>query len=278
MTDQPEEVRYLIIRTEGAEFVGFYTGTSSTGNKYKYTIEVKDLKYDESVEKVFYGGEPPSSVSVKQGEAKGFFGSKPNEEAILEWVRSSINDFSKVVHTEAAEETESATQTENVAETETQIETEAEPKDPKEAALKKAQDLLDGDFGFSATDLERYLVEYEGVSTENAKYAVENCEADWKQEALECAIGYEGIGFSYLNMRDTMVMNHGFTKEEATYAVDHCFIDWKQEALVHIQVMMEYEPEVYESYTRDEMITEMVEIFGFTEEEATYGVDAYGIK
>ncbi len=277
VTDQPAEVRYVISRKEDSEFRGTYMGAACSGHRYKYTISVRDLKNDVSVENIFYGGEPPTTISVKPGESKVFYGSKPSEETILEWVLSAIQEVGKKQKTETVQETVEVTETESVKETETPIETE-EPKDPKEAALKEAQELLDANFGLSASDLEQILVEYEGVSSENAKYAVEHCEADWKQEALECAINYDGIGFSYVNMRETLKMNHGFTKEEAQYAVDHCGNDWKKAAVDHIEIMMEYEPEVYESYTREEMIAELVEIYWFTEEEAIYGVDTYGFE
>lgn len=277
-TENPEEIRFLITCTEDHLFVGLYTGAPGcSAYRYNYPVEVRDLKYGTSKEYIFTGGEPPQSISVKQGEVKVFYGSKPDEEMITAWVLSTIEDLEQGVN---AAETEFETETESETETETIAETIKETKEltPQEAALEKALDMLSYDTGFSPSDLEMYLTEYEGVDSANAKYAVENCGADWMEEALKCAISYSGYGISYVNMYKTLIMNHGFTEEQAQNAVDNCGADWKQEAVNHISFMLEYEAETYSAYTREEWLTNLIDIYGFTEEEAIYGVDQHGLK
>lgn len=281
-TDKPAEVRYLIICNKGSEFAGTYIGTGCSAVKHKYTVELKDLKSGTSVENVFYGGEPPQSIYVEQGEVKQFFGSEPSEEVITEWVLTNLQEWSKPEATEEVEVEEELEEDPIAAgydseEEMKEMEGEQEFVDSKEAALEQAKELISLDIGYSPSELEHTLVEYDGFSKENAKYAVKNCGADWKEEAVKCARMYDenGFGFSYDSLYYALKENHKFTEEEAQYALEHCGNDWNKAAVDYVAFMLEYGEK---KYTRDEMIQEMVEFAGFTKEQAIYGVDQNNLK
>ncbi len=63
-------------------------------------------------------------------------------------------------------------------------------------------------------------------SAEDVDYVVDNCGADWKQEALEVAEEYLDKHSDYYSDSDklmrTLTTNDGFTEEEAAYAVENC--------------------------------------------------------
>lgn len=93
----------------------------------------------------------------------------------------------------------------------------AEPTMGQKNALRKAQQYLEI-MAFSYTGLIEQL-EYEGYSTEDATYGVENCGADWNEQAKSKAEQYIDImAFS----RDELVQQleyEGFTHEQAEYGV-----------------------------------------------------------
>lgn len=84
-------------------------------------------------------------------------------------------------------------------------------------AYKKALSYLDYT-AFSYSGLIKQL-EYEGFSTEEATYGVDNCGADWNEQAAKKAQSYlEYTSFS----RDGLIKQleyEGFTKEQAEYGV-----------------------------------------------------------
>ncbi len=84
-------------------------------------------------------------------------------------------------------------------------------------ALRKAESYLDT-MAFSREGLIEQL-EFEGYSNEDATFAVDNCGADWKEQAAKKAESYlDTMAFS----RDGLIEQleyEGFTNEEAVYGV-----------------------------------------------------------
>lgn len=84
-------------------------------------------------------------------------------------------------------------------------------------ALKSAYDYLNYS-SFSYKGLIDQL-EFEGYTTEEATYAVDNCGADWKKQAEKKAQSYlEYSSFSRQGLIDQLIFE-GFTKEEAEHGV-----------------------------------------------------------
>ena len=71
---------------------------------------------------------------------------------------------------------------------------------------------------FSRDGLIKQL-EYEKFSNEDATYAVDNCGADWNEQAAKMAASYlENMPFSHQSLVEQLVFE-GFTEEEAEYGV-----------------------------------------------------------
>lgn len=92
-------------------------------------------------------------------------------------------------------------------------------------ALKQAESYIKHS-SFSKKGLYNQLTfEGEGYSDEEAQYAVENVEADWKAEALEAGKSYvKYSSFSKQGLYNQLTFEgEGYTDEEAQYAVDEIF-------------------------------------------------------
>lgn len=137
-------------------------------------------------------------------------------------------------------------------------------------ALKSAKSYLDMG-GFSKESLKGQL-EYEGYDANQIQYALDNCGADWKEQALESAKSYlsDDIGFSKLGLMDQLEYEK-FTSEEIQYAIDNCGGDWMAQAVIKAQSYMESVP-----MSREGLISQL-EFEKFTHEEAVHGVDAVGL-
>lgn len=137
-------------------------------------------------------------------------------------------------------------------------------------ALKSAKSYLDMG-GFSKESLKGQL-EYEGYDANQIQYALDNCGADWKNQALMSAKSYLGcnIGFSKLGLTEQLEYE-GFTSDEVRYAIDNCGGDWMAQAVIKAQSYMESVP-----MSRDGLISQL-EYEKFTHEEAVHGVDAVGL-
>lgn len=84
-------------------------------------------------------------------------------------------------------------------------------------ALKKAQDYLDFT-AFSYTGLIDQL-EFEGYTYQEALYGVDNCGADWNEQAAKKAAQYlEFMAFSRQGLIEQLEYE-GFTHEQAVYGV-----------------------------------------------------------
>jgi len=63
-------------------------------------------------------------------------------------------------------------------------------------------------------------LEFEGFSTEDATYAVNKIDVNWKEQAVKKAKSYlDTMAFSRSGLIEQLEFE-GFTTEEATYAVD----------------------------------------------------------
>ncbi|RWZ60127.1 hypothetical protein EQV77_02215 [Halobacillus fulvus] len=110
----------------------------------------------------------------------------------------------------------------------TEIETEEEPveEEPSEPEMTLAQQNAIGaaeDYisfsGFSRTGLIEQL-EFEGFSTEDATFAVDNIQVDWNEQAVISAEQYlDTMSFSRSGLIEQLEFE-GYTPEQATYAVD----------------------------------------------------------
>lgn len=135
-------------------------------------------------------------------------------------------------------------------------------------ALRSAQSYL----AFTAFSYEGLIdqLEYEQYSYEDAMFAVDNCGADWDEQALNSALSYlEFTAFSYSGLIDQLEYEK-FTTEQATYAADNCGADWNEQAARAAQSYTEFT-----SFSKDGLIDQL-EYEGFTYEQAVYGVEAIG--
>ena len=95
--------------------------------------------------------------------------------------------------------------------------------------------------------------------------ALEGCEADWNQEALQALQAYLQIApFSQTSMHDQL-MFEDFTQEEILYALENCNVVWEEQALLRAQQMLE-------EGTAAEDLKELLLWEGFTEEQAQYAI------
>lgn len=135
-------------------------------------------------------------------------------------------------------------------------------------ALDKAKSYLRSS-SFSYTGLIDQL-EYSGFTHEEAVYAVENCGADWDEQASKKAQSYlKSSSFSYKGLIEQMEFT-GFTHEQAVKAVDNCGADWKEQAVKKAQSYLKSS-----SFSKERLISQL-EYSGFTHEQAVYAVEQVG--
>ncbi len=135
-------------------------------------------------------------------------------------------------------------------------------------ALAAAKDYL-SNMSFSAEELVD-LLKLDGYTDEEARSAVDNCGADWKEQALSEAKEFvSSLALSHTGLIEQLEQNE-YTAEEAAYAADNCGADWKEQALKWAKD----HPEVA-NMSRQELIDKLVSE-GFAEEEAEYGVSQFG--
>lgn len=111
------------------------------------------------------------------------------------------------------------------------VSTRSEPKAPAKVTQSKESNMTMGQknalasaksylkfSAFSYTGLVNQL-EYEGYTTEEATYAVDNCGADWYEQAAKCAESYlKYSSFSRDGLIDQLEYE-GFTSAQALYGV-----------------------------------------------------------
>lgn len=194
---------------------------------------------------------------------------------------SSKTEQTTAVTTTSAPETTSpvtttTTSTTTTAATTTKKATEADIIDSSASgpnlgeanALKKALSYLKFT-AFSYTGLIEQL-EYEGYTTAEATYAVDNCGASWKEQALDKALSYlDFAAFSYTGLIEQLEYE-GFTSSEATYGADNCGADWNEQAAKKAASYLSFM-----SLSRSGLI-EQLEYEGFTHSQAVYGAEQNG--
>ena len=137
-------------------------------------------------------------------------------------------------------------------------------------ALKKANSYLDFS-NFSYQGLIEQL-QYEGFSYSDAQYAVDNCGADWNEQALGKAKSYlEFSAFSYNGLKDQLEYEE-FTSSQIKYAVDNCGADWNEQAVKKAKSYLKYMAFSYQG------LIEQLEYEGFTHEQAVYGANSTGLN
>ena len=88
-------------------------------------------------------------------------------------------------------------------------------------ALQQAKNYLNT-MPFSKSGLIEQL-EYEGYSYSDAKYAADNCGADWKEQAVKCAQNYlDLMSFSKSQLIEQLEYE-GYTHEQAVYGVNQAY-------------------------------------------------------
>lgn len=137
----------------------------------------------------------------------------------------------------------------------------------KHEALDEAIEYLNY-YNISKCKLKEHL-ELKGFSEEIASYAVDNCNADWKYQALVRARKcIELMPFSHEGVIEYLENIEEYTHEEAVYASDNCCEDWNKQALSVAKNHL-----VLKS-NREQLISSLKEL-GFTDEQAKYAADNY---
>lgn len=167
------------------------------------------------------------------------------------------------------------TQTEKPTEKPTSKATEKPTEKPKTDistgktnALKSAKSYLE----YSAFSYQGLIdqLEYEKYSNEEAVYAVDNCGANWNEQAVKSAKSYlDYSAFSYQGLIKQLEYEK-FTNSEATYGADNCGADWNEQAVKSAASYLEYS-----SFSKDSLINQL-EYEGFTHEQAVYGAEKNG--
>ncbi len=162
---------------------------------------------------------------------------------------------------------------ENVVETQKEIEEPSIIEEVKislgeKNALLKAKTYL-STMAFSREGLIQQL-EFEGFTTEQAEYGVENCGADWnKQAVLKTKTYLTTMAFSQKGLIEQLEFE-GFTTEQAKYGVNNNEIDWNEQAALKAKTYLNTM-----AFSREGLI-EQLEFEGFTTEQAKYGVKSVG--
>lgn len=122
-----------------------------------------------------------------------------------------------------------------------------------------------------------------GFTDEQAAYAVEHMDIDWNAEAVrqaEFMVANPDMYGTVTRAVISDVLESGlFTSEQIDFAIENADIDWVAQAEVSAKErMVGYEEEgTYFWTTRDGLVTDLVDYYEFTQEEAEAGVDAADI-
>lgn len=131
-------------------------------------------------------------------------------------------------------------------------------------ALKTAKGYLSYS-AFSYEGLKNQL-KYEQYTDEEITFAVDNCDADWNEQALKQAKGYlDYSAFSYKGLMNQLEYEK-FTSDQIQYAVDNCGADWNEQAVKSAKNYLDYG-----SFSRAELKNQLI-YEGFTDEQAEYAV------
>ena len=136
-------------------------------------------------------------------------------------------------------------------------------------ALSKAKSYLKT-MAFSKEGLIDQLL-FEGFTEDQATYGVNNCGANWNEQACKKAKSYlRSMAFSKQGLLEQLLYEK-FTDEQAAYGVDNCGADWNEQAY---EKAKDYLNSM--SFSRQALIDQLI-FEGFTESQAIYGVDKVGL-
>lgn len=126
--------------------------------------------------------------------------------------------------------------------------------------------------------MKKYYCSYDGLiqylqatySYEDAKYAADNCGADWKAEALGLAKKWaESKDYSYDGMIESLQYS-GFSYDDAKYAADNCNGNWSDAAVQKAKTKL-----MYSNYSYDGLIKSL-QYDGFSYDDAKAATDKCG--
>lgn len=157
------------------------------------------------------------------------------------------------------------------SQTETKQETKTESKTEtigQKNAVASAKSYLSFS-AFSKSGLVKQL-EFEGYSTSEATYAVEQSGADWNEQALKSAKSY--LSFSAFSEKGLIkqLEFEGYSSAEAKQAVERCGADWNEQAVKSAKSYLDFS-----SFSKKSLIKQL-EYEGFTNKQATYGAEQNG--
>jgi ribosomal protein L17 len=142
------------------------------------------------------------------------------------------------------------------------------------AALNKAKTYANTMHMSKASVYNQLVSEYgEKFPEDAAQYAMDNLEADWKENALSKANTYASdMNMSKAAVYNQLISEYGekFTEEEGQYARDNVEADWKENALNKARTYAN-DMDMSDSAVYNQLVSEYGE--KFTEEEARYAMD-----
>lgn len=144
--------------------------------------------------------------------------------------------------------------------------------DWNEQALIYAQAMINGETyqdGYSKTSIGDKLA-YRGYSDDEIAYALENCTADWNEQALLRTPSYTNGGRTREKTFELMKDYDGFSEEEINYALDNCGVDWDNQLKVCVDSYADI-------YSRAEII-EKSKYCGHSEEDTARETDSRNIN
>lgn len=145
-------------------------------------------------------------------------------------------------------------------------------------ALAKAQECVasytnqNGELicpGVSKEFVKTRLVKAYKFSKAAAKYAAENCGADWNEQAVGAAKLYKTYGLSRNGMIEQLKRD-GFTEDESVYGADNSKLDWYSQARIAAKILYQSEPGLSKNEVVDYLVGE-----GFTSDQADHGYGNY---
>ncbi len=135
-------------------------------------------------------------------------------------------------------------------------------------ALGKALSYLSFN-AYSEKELYNQLL-FEQFTESEAKYAVENCGADWHEQASKKAASYLSTSaYSETGLFNQLIFSH-FTEDQARNAVDSCGADWYEQASKKASSYLSSM-----SFSKSSLITQLI-AEGFTEDQAQKAVEDCG--
>ena len=300
MARSPEEVKYIVYRTERMEVVGHYEGLS---NGVPITADAcvpnVDIKITNAItqailaENSFRGSEPPQNIF----DAEDCIGDYPDEAAIAHWVTETLDTLEASANAAALEFVQSYLQMwayssaeltkmlleEGFSEAEAQYAIDNCGADWAQINIALAQGMLQQFPTTCRNALIEGLMDYNSLSKTEAAAAADTI--DWNEQALAAAYAMlndeEAFGYSPDLLYSWLHHEYGFEEAQAQYALDNVKTDWNAQAVKAAKVAMEYWDSYKDTYgelSHESMVRYLTEWYNFTEEQAAHGAKSAGLK